>query len=368
VRKVLAIAPYNYLPWYSGGQKFIAQFFEHLGKETELSVITVKENDFSIAKSYLPLPMLASGFLRYMDPTLPSKISSLIKKEGFDTVIWEHPYYAWLARIIRKRTGVRTILHTHNIEHQRFRSTKSWWWPMLRIYEKWFFKKADRIFFITGEDREFAIRQWKIDPEKCIEVPFGIDISHYPDDRAECRELIRQRHGIAAEETILFFNGLLDYAPNLDALRAILDKINPQLLSQNSFHYRIIICGKRLPAELDNLQSYRDRNIIFAGFVDDIETYFKAADIFLNPVQSGGGIKTKMVEAIGYGATVVATETGATGISRAVCGNKIVVVKDNDWLQFANEILAHKNDRSITPETYYEHYYWENIISKISHL
>jgi hypothetical protein len=43
MKKVLAIAPYSYLPYFSGGQKFIALFFEHLGKEVELTVISVEE-------------------------------------------------------------------------------------------------------------------------------------------------------------------------------------------------------------------------------------------------------------------------------------------------------------------------------------
>ena len=50
MKKVIAIAPYSYLPYYSGGQKFIAQFFEYLGKEIDLTVISVAENDFALQK------------------------------------------------------------------------------------------------------------------------------------------------------------------------------------------------------------------------------------------------------------------------------------------------------------------------------
>ena len=141
-------------------------------------------------------------------------------------------------------------------------------------------------------------------------------------------------------EKILLFSGLLDYKPNLDALKVILDEINPLLLSQPAFQYKLFICGKGLPDELNSLKNYGDKNIIYTGFVRDIETYYKAASILLNPVQSGGGIKTKMVEAIAYGATVIATETGATGIEKRVCGNKLVIVPDNDWKGFAGPSLT----------------------------
>ena len=366
MKKVLVIAPYPYLPYFSGGQKFIAQFLEYFANEVNLTVISVQENDFSLVKNYRTIPLLKKSFYRYIDLSLVKKISHEIKLNKYDAIIWEHPYYAWLAFSVKKRTGVQTIIHTHNIEYQRFRSTGRWWWPLLKLYEKWSFKKADKLFFITPEDKDFAIGSWETDPAKCILLPFGITIKEHPSDNISCKEAIRQQHAIAPDEKIILFNGLLRYKPNLDALKHILNNINPLLLAAPSFRYKIIICGKDLPAELDALTSYTDKNIIFAGFVENIETYFKAADIFLNPVQSGGGIKTKMVEAIAYGATVIATESGAAGLDKKVCGNKLVTVPDNDWETFAEKVLESSKTSTNTPAGYYETYYWGNIVKKIA--
>ena len=365
MKKVLAIAPYSYLPYFSGGQKFMAQFFEFLGKEVDLTVISVAENDFSLAKSYKTVPLLKKSFSRYFDRSLVAKLISLTKKEGFDTIICEHPYFAWLAFAVRKRTGIRVIIHTHNIEYQRFRSTGRWWWPVLKSYEKRSFEKADGIFFITPEDREFAINTWKIAKEKCIDLPFGVTINNYPEDRAVCRQLIAQKHGISKEEKILLFNGLLNYKPNIDALQIILDKINPVLLQAVSFSYKIIICGKGLPEEMNALTDYSTKNIIYAGFATEIEPYLKATDIFLNPVQSGGGVKTKMVEAIAFGATVVATKTAATGIVRANCGDKLITVPDDDWEGMAKAILEIATSSTQTPPEYYNYYFYGNIVNRL---
>ncbi len=368
MKKVLVIAPYPYLPFFSGGQKLVAQFLEYLGKETDLTVISTVANDFSQAKSYKGLPWLKKSFLRYIDISLVGKIISLVKNEKFDTIIWEHPYYAWLTRIIKERTGVKTIIHTHNIEYQRFRSIGRWWWPVLKAYEKWCFRFADHLFFITEEEKDFAITKWGIEASRCHEVPFGITTKQYPADRAACRTGIAATHGISENETIVLFNGLLDYKPNLDALLAIVNQINPYLLGQGNFRYKIIICGKGLPESFNELKEYADKNIIYAGFVNDIATYFKGADLFLNPVQSGGGIKTKMVEAIGFGTTVIATETGATGINKAVCNNKLVLVPDNDWKRFAEAIVENKGTNTVTPELYYEYYCWDNIIKRVKNI
>jgi len=366
MKKFLVIAPYQYLPYFSGGQKSIAQFLDYLGKETDLTVVSVAKNDSSLIKTYKLLPWLKErSSSRYADWSLISKLTALTKEEKFDAVIWEHPYYAWLASMIKNRTSIKTILHIHNIEYQRFQSMGKWWWRIMETYEKSFFKKADEILFVSPEDKEFAIEKWKVDNQKCIEVAFGVEISHYPADKEQCKQRLKAVHNIANDERILLFNGLLDYKPNLDALMVILQQINPLLLQQNNFKYKIIICGKRLPAELHQLKDYADKNILYAGFVDDIETYFKGADLFLNAVQSGGGIKTKMVESIAFGTTVISTKTGAAGIHKDICGDKLVLVPDNEWNRFAEAIVAHVDKNQLTPASYYQYYYWGNIVRKV---
>jgi glycosyltransferase involved in cell wall biosynthesis len=366
MKKVLAIAPYPYLPYFSGGQKFIAKFFEYLGKELPLTVISNYENDSSLAKTYTFHPMFRKRFTRYLDFSLISRISQVVKEQGIDTIIWEHPYYAWLAQRVRKRTGARTFIHTHNIEYQRFRSTSKWWWPILEQYEKWSFKMADGLLFITPEDKAFAVTKWGIAKEKCFDLPYGVEIRNYPGDRHEANASIKERHGISSNDKIIFFNGLLDYKPNLDALKVILNEINPHLLELAAFPYKIIICGNRLPAQMNDLKEYAYRNIIYAGYTNEIDLYYKASDIFLNPVQTGGGIKTKMVESIAYGTTVISTMSGAAGMDRTVCGNKLVVIDDNNWKAYSRAIIEHMNDQSQTPQSYYDYYGWENIVKMVT--
>ena len=365
MKKVLVIAPYAYLPWQSGGQKFIGQFLQYLGSVTELHVISVGANDAGLAKGYRLYPMLKASFSRYYDTSLVRKITAFVQEHRIETVIWEHPYLAWLAFRVRKRTGARTLIHTHNIEYQRFRSTGRWWWPILRWYERRCFRNADGIFFITPEDRQFATTTWKIDPRKCFDLPFGVELSAPPADRNAAQREIRERYRIQDSEKILLFTGALGYKPNLDALRFILDEINPLLLS-SGLSYRIIICGNGLPESMQQLQAWKEQRVLFVGFVENIGTYYKAADLFLNPVLSGGGIKTKMVESIAYGTTVVSTASGAAGMLPSVCGEQLIITADHDWKAFANAVVAAAGKgASQTSAAFYQAYHWEAIIRKI---
>ena len=100
--------------------------------------------------------------------------------------------------------------------------------------------------------------------------------------------------------------------------------------------------------------------------MDDISVYFKAADVFLNPILSGGGVKTKAIEAIAMDTTVVSTELGAMGIKQDVCGNKLKIVREGQWSLFSELVIASANEESHTPQEFFDYYYWESIINRVT--
>ncbi len=363
MQKVLNIVPYQYLPYFSGGQKLIAHFNQYMGEQCELHVAGTTDNEAAMATSYTLHPVLKKSRLRYADIGSFFRIRKLLKQEGIRNVIVEHPYLGWLGLLLKKFCNCRLIIHTHNIEHERFRTLGKSWWRLLKYYESFILHRADLVFCITEDDRQWMIQKMKLQPKNCIVVPYGITQQQMPIDKQKSKNEICRKHGLAATLPLFLFNGLLDYKPNLDALLMILQEINP-ILQKKNIHYNILITGKRLPAELNDLKAWNDQHIHYAGFVDDIDVYFKGADIFLNPVQSGGGVKTKVIEAIACGTTVVSTKTGAIGIEQTVAGNKLVLVNDNDWNGFAEAIIAAAQQPANTPQEYYKFYNWQSVAEK----
>jgi glycosyltransferase involved in cell wall biosynthesis len=369
MKRILNIVPYTYLPYSSGGQKLIARFNEYLGQKTDLHTVGTIDNDTVHIKNYQFHPLLNRSRWRYLNPIIPFKLIRLIRKKEIETVIFEHPYYGWVIPFLRLFTRVKIICHTHNVESERFRSIEKKWWRILALYEGIVLRHCDKILCITEEDRVFFTEKMNIQKNKCIIVPYGIEEKELPSDKAECKRIICKKHQLDPNLPLLFFNGALDYKPNIEALEIILNIILPQLRSKG-FECQIMIAGRGLPAHYNSLESWRKENIFYAGFVDDINMYTKAADILLNPVLTGGGIKTKMVEALGLNTTVVSTQSGAIGLQQDQVGEKLLISKDNDWETFANLIItAHKKDRFQTPDKFYFHYYWANIIeSFLGHL
>ena len=119
---------------------------------------------------------------------------------------------------------------------------------------------------------------------------------------------------------------------------------------------------------MNELKNYVDENIIYAGFVDDISVYFKGVDVFINPVNDGGGIKTKLVEALGYNLNAVSTFNGAIGVDEEICNGKLFLCENLDWQGFADKMqIATQTNKSISP-LFFQHFYWENITAKAAEI
>ena len=349
-----------------GGQKGIAFFYQYLSRLLPVTIITTKNNELPQELDIAFSPILSNSKLRYINLFLFFKIRGILRQNNSTHLVLEHPYYGWLGMLLKKFCNIKLVIHSHNIEALRFKSTGKWWWPVLWRYEKLVHRAADINFFISNEDREFAIKHFSLHPGKCHTVTYGFEISHPPTqtEKQESKKILQQLHHINEGEKILLFNGTLDYKPNQAAVDAILQYINPLLLLNDHFKYKIIICGKGLPASYDELKAYTSKNIIYAGFVDDINIYFKGADVFINPVTDGGGIKTKLVESLGYGLSAVSTKSGAIGVPLSITGNKLYSIEDTDWPGFAKAIS--RVDPSATiPQEFFDHFYWGNIAARV---
>jgi glycosyltransferase involved in cell wall biosynthesis len=157
---------------------------------------------------------------------------------------------------------------------------------------------------------------------------------------------------------------VLNYYPNEQAVNFIINEIVPRL-NKCGQPYQLLIGGKGLAEPIQQQIAAQKDTMQYVGFIDDLDTFLQACDMMLNPVQLGGGIKTKAVEALGYNKKVVSTASGAAGISAAACGTKLRVVADNDWDSFTQAIIDQMNNQTQIPDTFYATYYWGNIAEKI---
>jgi glycosyltransferase involved in cell wall biosynthesis len=353
-----------------GGQKGIALFYQFLSKKTDVTLISTRNNERPVELNAEFLPILTDSKWRYINPLFFFTILKIFKKRKSTHLLLEHPYLGWLGLLIKSFCNIKLVIHSHNIESLRFKSTGKWWWKLLWHYERFIHRCADINFFITDEDKQYAIEKFNLKDHQCHTITYGFDLSAPPtsDEKIQTKSQLQQQFNFAVDTTIILFNGTLDYKPNHDALDIIINKINPILLQQKQFKYSIIICGKNLPSHYNNLTDIQSKNIIYAGFVEDIGLYFKGSDIFINPVTDGGGIKTKLVEALGYDLFCVSTKNGAIGVPANICNNKLQIIEDNNFEAFANSIITSNPQQFHIKEDFFNHFFWENITDKATEI
>ncbi len=365
--KILSLVPYKIYPAQTGGQKAILFFYNYLSKLLPVTIVSTKNNELKAQKEIEFLADLPNSGLRYVTPSLFFTLRTIIERNRITHLIIEHPYFGWLGILLKKLTKVKLIVRSHNIEGIRWKTLGKWWWSILWNYEKFTHRLADHSFFITGADKDYAVKHFKLSANKCTTITYGIGVDRPPSnkEKQEQKNVICTKYEIGKEDKIFLFNGVLSYKPNLDAVNIILKAINPVLLEIKDFKYKIIICGKDLPSTY--LNSQKEKNIIFTGFVSDIHSYYMAADVFINPVIEGGGIKTKLVEALSYNVSAVSTKSGAAGVPANVCGRKLMIVDDGNWQNFLEELFS-IDVNELIPPTFFEYFFWGNIAQKAANV
>lgn len=365
--RVLSVVWYRVLPARFGGQKGIAEFNTFLSEHIPLTCLCSSDNDPEHA-IYPVLNDLPIGKWQVINPLNWWTVLSVIRKTGATQLIIEHCYYGIAGMLAKQFLGIPWILHEHNIEYLRFREMNRWWWPLLKWLESWSCRNASLVLFKTEADRQHAMQHFGMKAEHSMIVPFGISADGRPtrEERYQASVRIRLALGLSEHTRILFFSGTLDYEPNARAFHRLVEEIIPLLDSTLTEPFTVIVCGRLREPGFEHLRSLRHPRMIFLGEVDEVRPYFLAADVFINPVDTGGGIKVKTMEALSYDLPVVSTEHSASGIDLSLTGTKLRICPVGDLRAFCEQVTASFNDQSHIPEAYFVHYQWRHLTHQVA--
>ncbi len=362
--KTAVVIPYYFTPPRNGGHHAAYGFCEALGRVREVVVVSsranpAQETPFRIER------LFSERFYKYFSPVIAWRLWRFFRRERIEVCIVQQPFMGLLLWWVCWAASVKLVVYAHNIEWRRFRTIGKWWWRLVYPVERWVYRAADQVLFISPNELPVAIADFGLHPERCTPVPYGTRRQAPSSDRAEARQQLMAAHGYPPDTFLMLFFGPQHYRPNLDAVERILHHINPVLLQRAQFSYRIIICGGGLPQYYNQLQDFKQYHIEYHGFVANIDTYIKAADVALNPITTGGGVKTKIIEAIAQGTAVVSARTGALGVDVRACASHLIIVDDFDYQGFANAIIQLQAKSPLpVPASFYRTCNWKYIIQK----
>lgn len=359
------VAPYRFLPPRNGGQQAAWGFARWLAQYADLAVASTPGNEPPDNLPFALEPLLESSPLRYLSPRAGWRLWRLLRRRRARWLIVQQPFFALIARCVAWLQGAKLVVYSHNLEYSRFRSMGKWWWPLVYLAERLAYRQADYVLFISPDELAPGIRTFGLAPQRCRVLPYGVDQQASP-PRQTAGAVIRHRHGIDPQAPVWLLFGPLGYAPNLEALDRVLTEVAPRRAEMGFPGAAILVCGGGLPERYQGLEAYRSQGVQYLGFVPDIDDYLLGADLLLNPVESGAGVKTKVIEAIARGLPVVSTHNGALGLDQAACGPMLRVAPDGDYAAFRLHLAGLQRHRPAqTPAAFYQRYYWPNCLQPL---
>ncbi|SEW41968.1 glycosyltransferase family 4 protein [[Clostridium] fimetarium] len=317
-----------------------------------------KEYLFSSMKNSFSMPYaVASRTISDMQ----KDIDILLQNESIDLIDIEYPQMAINAIEYIKKYNIPCVLGLANIEYLSLKnigdSIKS---PFKKAIYKFEAKRLERFetrlynsgiinafTFVSESDKEYFETTFG-NINRTFLSPIGAESNHNGD---------RVIHdGV----NIMIF-GKMSYPPNIEGVLWFYKNVWP-VIKEIVKNVSLYIVGRDPSKELVNIS---DESVIVTGTVDSVEEYYYKADVVAIPIFSGGGVKTKLIEAISYNVPVVCTSSGACGTKFE--NEKHMFITD-DSHEFANriiEIIRNQGDVNERMKQAYQlfekEYTWEGI-------
>lgn len=265
-------------------------------------------------------------------PRLLGDIDTLVTALDPDLQIWDTIRMAQYARALPRR---RRVLYADDLFSLRYRSILA----HARQQQQPSDPLGDFGKMLPGPVRRLASRPWVYRPLLQLEqrlaaraedrAPADFDAtalvnpdetallatSSGSDDVVTLLPLLgtgsdRPRRFSGAPEFV--FLGSLEFQPNRDALRWFLGTCREAVLSAVP-DFRLVLVGRGSVDALPEAAAWGDR-VRPAGWVPDLDDVLLSAAGLLSPLQTGSGIKIKVLESLSRGLPVVATSFGVLGL------------------------------------------------------
>ncbi len=236
-------------------------------------------------------------------------------------------------------TGLPFVLDDQNVERDAYRRlflieppsvrklARACDWVEVGAFERRWLRRASHVTCCSERDQRILRRIARRVPVTVVEN--GVD----PD-------LVSFDPGPGTDGLVVFV-GSLDYAPNADAARLLVEQVMPALHRQRP-GVRLQIVGKDPPADLLAAQS---ENVEVTGKVVDVGPYLRSAAVTVMPLRSGGGTRLKVLEAMAAGTPIVATKIAIEGLD-LVDRREVRVGRPSDLAGMAAELMANADIRA----------------------
>lgn len=261
---------------------------------------------------------------------LPGMVAQIVARYEIEAVLVE---YVFLSKALCKLpASILKVIDTHDLFAERAdkipnNSLIPWPWCIANLREDEEIKalcRADTVLAIQAEEGS------ALEKAGCanVEVVPYLDARHVNNEynQTQCENPF----------ALAYFGS--DWAPNIHGIEWFIREVLPRIRAVDGrIHLRLYGTVSKAIAPAPHVESI--------GFVDDIELELKRCSVTVIPVFTGTGMNLKLVEALGWGLPVVATNHAFRGLGETI---KERMAATDDAKLFSESILRllfHEDER-----------------------
>lgn len=282
-----------------------------------------------------------------------AKLLFLTIKEKIDLIQAEFTAFGLPAIFVKLLTHKPVILVEHNVESFQLPEVTNLTQrgeKIVRAVEKFVCDLSDKVVVMCEEEKE-RLQRIGVKKEKIAVIPHGVDLRLYK--KLNPRK-VKKKYKLRFPT--LLFHGTFSYRPNYDAIKAIAEKILPEL-RKKGINVKVLAVGSFPPKDI------KAKGIIFSGCVKNLPDYIAAGDICVVPIEAGGGIRMKILEYFAAKKPVISTPKGIEGLP-VKNGKEAIVVNLNKFPKQIIRLIKSRELRKRLGENafkFVQKYDWKNI-------
>jgi len=229
-----------------------------------------------------------------------------VSTRPFDVLHVFHMTMMQYASDARAQFSVYDPMGNETLYMERMIATAPWaWTPFLtmnlwrvRRYEAWAASRCDAVVSVSQAEAEYFRRSARPDA-RVVTIPIAPDTAQLLGLESD-----------AADRPVVLFSGSLDWYPNTDAARFLVQKIWPAVRRARA-DAELWLAGKDPTSEIHELA--RTPGVRVIANPDSMLPLLRSATVVAVPIRTGSGTKIKTVEAMAAGKAIVATTLGCEG-------------------------------------------------------
>lgn len=272
-------------------------------------------------ESATAVPHSPAGYF-FFSRKLFDAVYTVLKSTHIDFIFADFEKAGLYGYLASRKYGIPFIYNTHNVEYLRYINVartnrlRYLFVPYMYLLERVSCRHALLTVTISEPDAQ-VFRKW-VTPDRVL-------VMHCAFDEDEINPFYE---AIFPDPPVILMVGNYSNAGNRDGALVTFREILPKVIEQiPDAVFRFI--GQYLPPEINH------PNVQAPGFVKDLRAEYARASVVIAPINIGGGIKIKVIEALASGKYLITTGKGMEGIDAT--GLEQVRVTDVD--HFATEII-----------------------------